>query len=206
MKTKSKQSGLTLMEMTVVIVVVALLTTLSLPAIRTFFNSLATSGGTRSLISAALASARAIAAKEQRYAGIRFQEDLYGHQYIIFIVHEEPRKMGNLTIGFRAVEGIKPIKLPDSIGVMDLNLGSTDQVINDDDYINDPNELRDTTSFSIIFSPSGKMVIHDVQVRNRDGEVDSTGNIDMSNDDIFNKKVQVDVGVAMFYQDDYWGA
>lgn len=199
MKTKSRQSGLTLMEMTVVITVVALLTTLSMPAIRTFFNSIATSSGTRSLISAGLASARAIAAKEQHYAGIRFQQDLSGNQYMVFIVHDFDKT--GLANGFRAVEGIKPIKLPDSVGVMDLNLGSTDQVINDDGYINDPNEIRDTTTFSIIFSPSGKMVIHDVRVRNRDGETD--GSSDESYDDVFNKDEKVDVGEAMFYQDDY---
>lgn len=183
------------MEMTVVIVVVALLTTLSIPAVRTFFSSLATLSGTRGLISAGLASARAVAAKEQRYAGIRFQQDLYGHQYIIFIIQDP-------AIGayfFRAVEGIQPIKLPHNVGVMDLYLSSIDQVINDNDYINEPNELRDTSTFSIIFSPSGKMVIHEVRVRNRDGKTNDT-----SEDDIFNTIFNVETTkIAMFIQDDY---
>ena len=124
MKTNSRQRGLTLMEMTVVILIVALLTSLSLPAIRTFFSSMAMSDGAKGMISAALASARAIAAKEQRYAGVRFQTayrpdgPLNAPQYMIFVVHDFDNT--GLAPGFRAVEGIKPIKLPENVGVMDL--------------------------------------------------------------------------------------
>ncbi len=219
MKIKFKQSGLTLMEMTVVIVVIALLTALSMPAVRTFFSSMATSGGTRSLISASLSSARAVAAKKQRYAGIRFQKVydpnglLNASQYIIFIV-QDPEI---LAWGFRAVEGIQPIKLPDSVGVMDLIRVSRDYNpgnhqtyimeetrIANDVMIAEQNDLIDTTAFSIVFSPSGKMVIHEVRVRNKNGFVDSTGNSDISYDDVFNKKMRVDAGLAMFYQDDYF--
>jgi len=204
------KKGLTLTEMTVVVATVAMLTALSMPAVRSFFYSMAAASDTKALISASLASARAIAAKEQRYAGIRFQKAYYAGdildapQYMIFIVYEEPRKMGNLTIAFRAVEGIQPIKLSDSVGVMDLYANGVRIAANPD--IDDPNELRDTTSFSIIFSPSGRLVIHEVRVRNRDGERDSTSNNgNTSNDDIFNKKAQVDSGIGMFYQDDYCG-
>ena len=177
--------------------VMALLTALSLPAVRTFFSSMATAGNTRSLISAALSSARAIAAKEQRYAGIRFQKAgdpnnvLDAPQYLIFIVYEEPKKMDNLTVGFRAVEGIQPIKLSDEVGVIDTvpaHIGA----------VNTINGMVNATAFSIIFSPSGKLVIHDVRVRNRDGKTDNS-----SKDDVFNTKPNVDAGIGMFYQDDY---
>ncbi len=75
-----------------------------------------------------MASARAIASKEQCYAGIRFQKRYdptnpitQASQYIIFIIKENDKNLsGNLVNGFRAVKGIQPIKLPDSIGVMDL--------------------------------------------------------------------------------------
>jgi prepilin-type N-terminal cleavage/methylation domain-containing protein len=198
--------GFTLMEMTVVIVVVALLASFALPAARMLFNSFQSQSGTKAVISAALSSARAIAAKHQHYAGVRFQnryqEDNKGCQYMIFIV-QDPEI---LAWGFRAVDGLEPIKLPDSVGVMDLNLGSTDpdQIIDADTRINESWEITDTTAFSIIFSPSGKLVIHDVQVRNRDGIPDSTGELDNpSADDVFNKKDEVDNGIGMFYQDDY---
>lgn len=191
MKAKSRQCGLTLMEMTVVIVVIALLVSFSMPTIRTFFSSLALSGGTKSLISASLASARAIAAKEQRYAGIRFQrrfqEDNKGPQYMIFIVHDQPNT--NLSSGFRAVAGIKPIRLPETVGVMEF-VGSDAEI--------DDSKITDKTTFSIVFSPGGKMVLHDVRVRNKDGRTDTDNT---SKDDIFNTLDNVRIGIGMFVQD-----
>ncbi len=130
--------------------------------------------------------------------------------------------MGNLTIGFRAVEGLQPIKLPDNIGVMDLTIvtdrrtGTSyyNEVRLDDPfltaaqrdiYIDEVFELTDTTTFSIIFSPTGKLVIHEIRIRNRGGERDTVANINNNSyDDIFNKKAQVDAGIGMFYQDDYY--
>lgn len=215
MKLKRGQSGLTLTEMTVVIAVVALLTVLSLPAVRAFFVSLADSGNARPMISAALASARAIAAKEQRYAGIRFQTaydpkgPLDAPQYMIFIINEEPRKIGNIRTGFRAVEGLEPMKLPNNVGVMDLHLGSAgsspNEVISSDGQISTDVQFTDATAFSIIFSPSGKMVIHDVRTRNRDGfyQPDNSGS-KFSMDDVFNSPINItNYHAGMFVQDDY---
>ncbi len=226
MKAKCRQSGLSLIEMTLVVASVALLTALSIPAARTLFNSLATSGDTKALISASLASARAIAAKEQRYAGIRFQTDLKGNQYIIFIVQDPA--LG--AYFFRAVEGLQPIKLPGDIGVMDLNVrtdhrpnrwgaeNTTYRVLNvvDLDDANPANigfdgrniYITDTTSFSIVFAPSGKLVIHEVRVRNREGDYqpdNQLGNQDkFSMDDIFNSPPNMaNFNLGMFYQDDY---
>jgi hypothetical protein len=186
---------------------------LTIPIANVLLNSYESESGAKSIISSALASARATAAKEQRYAGIRFQKrydpnapnPLNASQYIIFIVYDHDRL--GLENGFRAADGIQPMKLPDSIGVMDL-LYRSDLVpgsSNPDVNFANSNVIRDTTTFSIIFSPSGKLVIHDVQIRNRDGIPDSTGNIsNLSNDDIFNKKNRVDNNLAMFYQDDYF--
>jgi len=235
MRTRTKQSGLTLPELVVVIATIALLAGFGLPAIRALLNSFETQSGAKTLISTALASARAIAAKEHRYAGVRFQRDLSGSQYMIFIV-QEPKIM---AYGFRAVEGVKPIKLPETVSVMDLTIVPDRNVQNPvnpqleiriddpsllltdaqkDTWIDEPHEVSDITTFSIIFSPAGKLVIHGVRVRNRHGFVDSANNTDISYDDVFNKKQQVDQkyngfdrnavppGAGMFYQDDYYGA
>jgi len=226
MKAKAKKFGLTLMEMTVVIATIVLLVSLALPAVRALVNSFESQSSTTSMISAALASARALAAKNQRYAGIRFQktsqnqELLEAAQYMIFII-QDPDMM---AYGFRAAPGLKPIKLPDSVAVSDLTIvtkrNSTnpinsvqvrldDPVLSDqqrDNLIDEDRELTDTTTFSIIFSPSGKLVVHGIRVRNRDGYPDTSVNTSVSNDDVFNKKAQVDAAVGMFYQDDYFGA
>jgi prepilin-type N-terminal cleavage/methylation domain-containing protein len=165
MKAKSKQSGVTLTEMTVVVAVVALLAGLGMPAINAFFESFESEGSVRPLISAALATARAIAAKEQHYAGVRFQkvgdpeDPLEADQYMIFIMHDYDNT--TYSSGFRAVEGIEPIKLPDSVGVMDLYTNGVP--IADNDGIDEDNELIDTTTFSIVFSPAGKLVTHEVR-------------------------------------------
>ena len=198
------------MEMTVVVSIVALLAVLAMPAIRALIGSFETSGGAKCMISAALSTARGIAAKEQHYAGIRFQKaynpddpdnPLNAPQYMIFIVHDFDAT--GLAPGFRAVDNLQPIKLPESIGVMDLKLGSTGQIVVSDDMIDDYWEIRDTTTFSIVFSPSGKMIIHKVRVRNRDGYVDGASPSTLSSDDIFNKIVSVVDGIGMFFQDDY---
>jgi hypothetical protein len=219
-------TGLTLTELAVVIAVMALLAGLALPAARMVMASFESGDGARSMISAALASARALAAAKDSYVGIRFQKaynpdavdplnPLTAPQYMIFIVKDadpEPNGTG-LANGFRAIEGCKPIKLPDSIGVMDLTLVNrrvsgtailfADEPIDTDAEIDAPEELRDTTTFSVIFSPSGKLLIQEVRVRNRHGIPDTAGRAgDISSDDVFNKKAQVDAGMAMFYQDD----
>ena len=218
MKAKRRQSGITLMEMTVVVAAVALLGVLGLPAISAFLNSLASSGPTKAMISAALSSARAIAVKERHYAGIRFQKaydpkgPLEADQYMVFIVHDvDKTKLAN---GFRAVEGLEPIKLPEAVGVMDLKVVNRtdsrphvkceDNHINLDSEIDDQKELTDTTSFSIIFSPSGKLVKHRVEISNRDGFRQPTS-LSHSMDDIFNSPENIkDNKTGMFIQDDYF--
>ncbi|MBN2019448.1 MAG: prepilin-type N-terminal cleavage/methylation domain-containing protein [Sedimentisphaerales bacterium] len=214
----TSRKGMTLPEMTVVITIAALMVGLTVPAINMLLNSFESQSGAKSIINAALTSARTIAVKEQRYAGIRFQKRydpntsvLNAPQYMIFII-QDPAIM---SYGFRAVDGIQPIKLPDSIGVMDLTIVPQrnipypdnpaqqvridDPVNGGDNTINDNFEFLDTTTFSIIFSPSGKLVIHGVRVRNKDGQTN-----DSSKDDIFNTANNVNNLISMFYQDDYW--
>jgi len=226
MRTKSAQSGLTLTEMTVVVATIALLAVFGLPAIRALLSSFESQSGARSVISAALSSARALAAKEQHYAGIRFQQDLAGKQYMVFIVHDVEKT--GLSGGFRAVDGLKPIKLPDSVGVMDLMVRTNHGTLWTDaadplseplrvEYLDQTNPLNlgpdqknkyltDASSFSIIFSPAGKLIMRDVRVRNRDGiyRPDNRVSDRVSMDDIFNSPENIaNYGVGMFIQDDY---
>ena len=208
---KFYKKGVTLPEVLTVIAIVVLVTVVSMPAIDTFFDSMASQGSAEAMISAALSSARAMATSEHRYVGIRFQNiydergPLYADQYMIFIVYDYDKT--NLANGFMAVDGIKPMKLPENIGVMDLRLvvdrNQNDpvnpfveyriddpSVVNKDDLLSDLNNIRDTTTFSIIFSPSGKLVIQGVRVR--------------IYNDIFNTLENVDEQLSMFVVDDYF--
>jgi hypothetical protein len=210
---------LTLIETTLVVATIALLVGFGLPVVRSLIHSFETENGVRSMVSAALSSARAMAVKNQRYAGVRFQKKCISQdrsdplaqvveapQYLIFIIHEEPRKMRGLTVGFRAVEGLEPMKLPDTIGVIDLSK------VADDDDIDEDVELNDAMAFSIIFSPAGKLVVHDVRTRNRHGvhRPQQAGGAEGSADDIFNSVENIipaggsaDERVGAFIQDDY---
>lgn len=206
-----KRSGLTLIEMTLVIATIALLVGFALPAVRALVHSFQSEGGTRTMIGAALSSARAMAVKNQRYVGVRFQKRytsgdplerlLDAPQYMIFVMHEEPNKMGNLTAGFRVIEGLEPIKLPDTMGVMDLS-----QIASDADVV-ELFAVCDATTFSIVFSPSGKLIVHDVRARNRDGVYrpnNDSGSNKVSMDDVFNSVDNIATYKrGMFIQDDY---
>lgn len=186
----------------IVIGVMAILMGVAIPAVKGIMKSLDSSAGARPLINAALSAARSIAVREQTYAGIRFQDDAAGDTYITFIVHDPdaaPDGTG-LANGFRAVIGRSPMKLPDDTGVLesfDSGLSDTDK----DNLIRTAAGLTDRSTFSVVFSPAGRLTVHPVQVRNKDGYYD--GHQNQSNDTIFNIKSRVDGGIAMFYQDDY---
>jgi type II secretory pathway pseudopilin PulG len=193
----SGRVGTTLVEMTVVIGIAALMLGLAVPVTNILLNSFESESGAKSIINSAMASARAIASKEQRYAGIRFQKRydfsktiVDTSQYMTFIIYDTTIPNGIAgNLGCRAVEGIEPIKLPDSIGVMEI-VGSNGDIDNDD-------KLTNKTTFSILFSPSGKLIIHSLWVRNKNGV---TG--DSSMDDIFNSLINVrDNKIGMFIQD-----
>jgi type II secretory pathway pseudopilin PulG len=226
MRTKLRQPGLTMTEMVLVVATIALLLSLGLPAVRTFIHTFESGTSTRSMISAALSCARAIAAREQRYAGIRFQEDSTGRQYMIFIVHDFEKT--GLNPGFRAVEGLKPIKLPENAGVMDLmvrtnhgtSAAAAASVLDEPlrvQHLVDANPanlgsdgknlyIRDASTFSVIFSPAGKLIVRSVRVRNRDGiyQPDNAVANKTSLDDVFNSPANILIsGVGMFIQDDY---
>jgi hypothetical protein len=209
-----KTIGLTLIEMTVVISVVALMVAFGAPAMRALVNSFQSEGGAVTMVNAALGSARAMAVSRQRYVGVRFQkmcvstdpsDPLKGlmdaPQYMIFIMHEEMKNNGDLSDGFRAVEGLEPVKLPMTLGMMDVSR------INGDDKIDELRELSDATTFSVVFSPSGKLVVRDVWCRNKDGVNRPESGLvppDPSSDDMFNvADTIIRNGRGRFIQDDY---
>ncbi len=170
MRNRRRQSGVTLTEVTMVVAAIVVLAGIAMPAARMFFRSFDDAAGAKAMISGALSTARSIALKNQRYAGVRFQYEydsgapLKSNQYMIFIIQDSAM----MAYGFKAVEGMEPIKLSERIGVTDLTIAGN-QRVDTDVEADDPVDVNDMTTFSIVFSPAGKLVIHDVRVRNRTG-------------------------------------
>lgn len=148
MRIDKRQSGLSLTELLVVIAIMAVLMSVSIPAAKQLVNSFESSTSVRHLVNAALSNARAIAIREQAYAGIRFQKGSDDKTYMIFIVHD-PTATG-LASGFRAAQGRKPMPLPE-----DVSVGS---------------------GTSVIFSSQGKLTTHSVRCWNKDGVSDDSSN------------------------------
>jgi len=189
MKLRANKSGFSLTELLVVMAIVGILAGIGLPAVKQVVNSFESATRIYDVVGAALSNARSMAHARTKYIGIRFQTDSIGQQYMVFIEHDYSAT--RLANGFRAMKGKSPIRLPKHGLVMDMNINMQISVegeapdqspagpLNDDDLINTPQEIRDATAFSIIFSPAGKLVQHDVRIRN-------VGDNDM----IFNKNYE----------------
>ena len=200
---------MTLAELLTVIATMALLMGIAVPVARAIIDSFEGSAGVTNVISAALANARAIAMRNSQYTGVRFQQDLRGNQYMILI--EDNDLLSSPVNAFRVVRGRKPMKLPSNIGLMDLYLvdrgdggvGNTaviyETAIDRNIFVDEQHEINDTTTFSIIFDTSGRLITRHVHVKNRDGD----NNNDTSTDDVFNTVNQVDAGVGQFIDDGY---
>lgn len=196
MKHRWKQNGLTLTELVVVVAVAAILLGISVPTAKKIMNSFEHSTGAAGLIDAALSNARALAIASNTEAGVRFQHDKNGDFYMIFILHD-PASTG-LVRGFRAYPNRRPLKLPEQFGVMEATLTAANPNTANTELDTNP-ELLNKQTFSIVFSPQGKLILYDVRARNRDGIIEPA----LSADPVFNTRVNIANGTGMFVQDDY---
>lgn len=205
-KKRKQKTAFSLVEMLVVIGIIAILVGLAVPAINAMQKSF-NSTGAEGMISAALSTARTLAISNQQYAGVRFQKvysqnnSLEADQYMIFIIYDSANERG-WVCGFTAVAGYKPMKLPENVSVIDkiilnrsLNadcdctLSCVEKPLEDTDLDNTVinKSITDTSTFSIVFSPAGKLVSHKLRCARKS-----------VNDDVFN-----DLPTGMFVEDNY---
>lgn len=159
------EAGFTLIEMLVVVGIIAIMVSLVMPAGSSMIQSHRKSSA-KNLIKTSLAQAQAYAAKERKYAGIRFQLDASGRQYLILV---EAKRIvisnGSVIPGawdfydlmdlYVPVDNVQPTAMP--TGTVVLNASELDFDIDANTEVEDW-ELEDATTFCVIFSPSGQLV------------------------------------------------
>lgn len=184
---KQKFGAFTLIEMLIVVTIMAILLALSVPAVSSILRSHRWTAS-ENTVRGALSMARGYALQHQCYAGVRFQQDNEGRQYLVLIENVEA---GNV---FNAVPNVKPTVLPSGMGAITLDVENSGF---EDDYL-DADEsdqwcLRGATTFCIVFSPTGQLVAKEVQIRRR-----------LLEDATFNEIVEVDTGNAILYDDGWY--
>lgn len=182
--------GFTMAELLVAIGIIALLVAIAVPTVGTMFKG-ANEAKAINTIKAALSLGRSKAMQNQTYAGVRFQRNAHNGKFYAVIIEHDPSAT-NLANGFLAAPGVKPMPLPSGIGLVAM-------VPNSDSDLNSEDEVEDHHTFSVVFGTQGNVVVHEVRIRNRDGETDNS-----SKDGIFNTKNNVDADppFGMFYQDE----
>ena len=155
-----------------VVTIIAVLIGMALPAFTMMMRS-NKQGAAQTTISSALTLAQAQAAQTQRYAGVRFQQAESGRQYVVLI----EKAVGGSAYEYHAVANMKPMALPLGIGAISAQVdseasydaGDADKYLEDYGVSGDPCYcLENATTFSLVFSPGGQLVVKRVQLQPRD--------------------------------------
>ena len=190
--------GMTLIEITVVVAIIAMLVGFGVPAVRALINSAQSESTVRTMVQSMFDTARTLAMANQAYVGVRFQkaydaETEQTDQYMILVKHDpQPRRQGYAN-EYHALVGHKPVRVPSQYYLADLKYTvrsmesdgagvyfATDADVNE----------ADMTSFTVLFSATGQMVVGHVRVRNADGKPQADAH--QSNDRVFNTKTRID--------------
>ncbi len=129
--------GFTLIELMVVAAIIAVLLTLTVPAMRSLIQTNQRAQAENQMRSVLL-SARSYAMKHRVVAGVRFQEDgnmvqVYASNYDEQFTMETHWEEG-IVYQMRAIDGVAPQKLPDPWRVTTLDIAPMDHDLNPQSY------------------------------------------------------------------------
>ena len=146
--------GFTLIELLVVIGIIAIALSLVLPPASKIFTT-ASDAQARQLFSAMLGAARGKAIENQSYALVHCQIGVDDSCWIAVMIHNQD------TDKFELAEGYLPQQVPGNIAFGEIS----SKFVNGGNYISDAldsdEELRDFTTFNIVFAPSGALASSD---------------------------------------------
>ena len=152
-----KNEALSLIEMTVVVAIIALLAVAGIPAIKALYKSFETGLCSKALINSTLSCAKATAQKERNYAGVLFEQK--DNVQLALPIIQEPNNRHRIdlnldenTILFNNEKGRQPV-----------NLGEVSAIAPVYSDNNTKNILIGKPAV-VLFSPAGKLVIKDVAI------------------------------------------
>jgi prepilin-type N-terminal cleavage/methylation domain-containing protein len=170
-----RRKGYTLVEILVVVAIIAIVLAIGVTSLRALTGGVQENAA-RTTLASLLASARAEATGTQQIVGVRFEQDAKGYTYGV-IVHLAPDwhvwpSRSNDFITMVAPKGREPVRFPKGVEFAAADELSCDRDSDGDVDADDANlalsrDILDATTFTILFAPSGQVMVRNVCVTQR---------------------------------------
>jgi len=158
------RKGFTLIELAVTVAVILLAAGIVLPSLATMITSGADAGAYNTMVGQLIA-ARALAIKEATYAGVHVQladdsvdgnEDLENVSFMAVVKYKPDPNV--LAFNFKGVAGYPPRRIPGTMAFGQLTAPYVSGGSYDKTAFNDAGDWQRFTSFTVVFSPFGRVV------------------------------------------------
>jgi len=156
-------SAYTLVEILVAIAIIVIVLAIAVGSLRalTGTNQM---GAARTMLHTLLASARAEASARGHLVGVRFQQSADGTTYGVIIWPREPQPPGLNYVFFEAAPNREPFRFPAGV---ELAAGSMVVSPDADGNASLTTGLANSTTFSIVFEPTGQLAFRTIRVGQR---------------------------------------